>query len=1039
MWKLVVAVVTMLVVTGTCLPQEVPGLAYIEIFRTAPRTRVGGAAPELELPPSPPLAQGSNRRYHTLLDYSYDYFSDEMVDDNDAEDVSSDVIVTLERPQSSEPLLSTDVSDYVIVSLDTLGHTGSPGTPTRDDHRTLENIPSSSMTPHGSHSSSRPPTSPKVERLPLATAERPTLATAERPTLATADGLPLAVADRPPLAISDRPPLATADQLSLATAERPPLATAEQSDLAITERLPLAEAEQPPLNTAERYLNAPQRSPFDAAQRSPHEIAKPLMDTMDLLPSDTAEHLSTQKSQESTLYAVAVPAPINTKIPVGEKGTLFTSASNLRYRVPNDSAFVGPQFYSASYLAGAYHTENFPSDSHAIGAHPQGNHAPDDSPIELSPLQAYPVEYGYYYPLGRRAAEVQRRENSLSTGSIRRDSRSDSLSRTALLVEHPSKLSLTPSGSISGREYQTENLPTASHQLPSLSGTYHPSVREHPLTIYPSTSQLADKRNKLRTQRVTHDNDSASRLMSTKISPKVISNRRSSLQRRPTESSTDGSLSTDGSFYRRLSAGVDARNKDEILYYTGLQREIERSDVLMDAIKDVRAREGKFIKSNKRKSTTTTITPVPNMKEVRDKFGSHPLYYGLAQPRSLETKSRSIYQTGAYDDDQGEQLYLPLRDESLEPKDLHKVRGHLDPLLPQVTYETHNFPKHSTYQDQKVTTYRPMHSPVYSKYQKPLTPLTSKTQYESPVILRDKANQEPPLLSSSKHVPFGNHHRDNPVAHLPHKPTTHSSVPFKRSKLSNLSRSRNYNPDSSKGYVPVISGNYGVSNYRTQKPSTFRTYILSTSRHRIPSNIRSYDYPSIKNYRPSSSGNYNSPNTKNQPSSTGSYDSPRIKKHQPSSERSIHSPSIKNHQPSSTRSFDSPSIKKHKSSSTRGHNSSTSRHQRQSFGGQLGRIESKFQSSSGREPFLRLKRGNSRQPTTSLYKDSRNTTTSRHEDTKLLVRPDQEESVRQKRGPDMETLLHAHVKFPKYGYDIDPYFGNFPTFGFFDYDPSKEN
>ncbi|XP_069162085.1 uncharacterized protein [Procambarus clarkii] len=517
--------------------------------------------------------------------------------------------------------------------------------------------------------------------------------------------------------------------------------------------------------------------------------------------------------------------------------------------------------------------------------------------------------------------------------------------------------------------------PAPSRYHPQNARSYYPAgdlpSRTPPEEALPS--QQMDPRQGPTNARATLPKATHSGVESSSASPGTLSSARGS--RNSTHASTiKKGDSNDAPSLRSVLRMVETRNRDEVMYYTGLQREIEKSDVLVDAIRNVRTREGKMVKSFKRKQSTTTVSPVPDIEEVRNMFGSHPLYdklpretslkNKLPQETSLRNKPGPIPLQEKYDDeeDEYENLYLPVRAKSLELEKINEVKRHFSTLVPKTLYRIRPFSIRPT-GSPKITTYKPRYVPSFYTTTKSVT-YASKS----------------PSMSS-----YGKNHRT---------PKATSLSPPRTSKLVSSAHTQNKRRPS----THLLQGNY-------------ESHMHSSSRNRRPIGSRSHDH-----HRNDNQDNY-SPRSQRQ----------KVFKNQ---SLSIYGPrnhnnklwDPKDHEPSSLQSERPHSVGDPGSPSTRGYNTPIPvikphpKHHSRPFSTSHGT------SGDGSSPSR--KQANSKYPTSSLYEEAD-------------LRPDPEEGARRKKGPDMEAILDAGVSFPRFGYNIDSFFTRFPGFGFFDYDPDK--
>ncbi|KAK7024215.1 hypothetical protein SK128_023343, partial [Halocaridina rubra] len=379
---------------------------------------------------------------------------------------------------------------------------------------------------------------------------------------------------------------------------------------------------------------------------------------------------------------------------------------------------------------------------------------------------------------------------------------------------------------------------------------------------------------------------------------------------------------------KNIPSRFDQRNREEIIYYTGLQKEIEKSSLLSDAIKDVRGREGKYIEFwNTKKTVTTTEKPLPSIRTIRHTFGIHPLYKSLPGVfDSSEIKSTPIvHRDYENEKDEYENMYLPARAKSLELTEIDEVREHFNTLVPKSTYKTSDFPRYPSYPGQgiyipPVTTYKPTQLPKYNKKLKP------------------------PTLPSSK------------------LPVEHRGKPKYSSNSPSTKNNKQYSTDY---YRPSVTHQYKPKAYTQSSSSkSYSPYTLESSTRSYRDTTRSTSKPFNKLY-------------KYLPLSTSDYT------------------------PITTRPY---------------YKQST--------------VTSTPYFSSHLTPLVTSKpktRQNSRRPSSSLYAGPAGP----------HYAPKVEDAVRDKRGHKMEANIDSH-RFPKFGYNIDRYFEDFPSFGFFDYDPSRE-
>ncbi|KAK8742186.1 hypothetical protein OTU49_002164 [Cherax quadricarinatus] len=269
---------------------------------------------------------------------------------------------------------------------------------------------------------------------------------------------------------------------------------------------------------------------------------------------------------------------------------------------------------------------------------------------------------------------------------------------------------------------------------------------------------------------------------------------------------------------RTLFGELDTMNRDEIMYYTGLQKEIEKSDVLLDAIKNVRTREGKMMKDFRNSElTTTTVTPVPDIKAVRNKFGSHPLYDKL--PR----ESTRIIHKEEYEDekDEYENMYLPVRFKSLELKEIHEVKKNFSSLVPKDAYKSRPLVMHPTHQP-PITTYKPPFVPKYNKNRKPMTSPPSKFQFMSTLPSHGK--------NYSKVKTVNSFHRTSGRVWPSHTNSHRQPAAV-----------------------------YLLGNYNIQKPESLRAYGPSSSQKQRPLKLNNLSSQRLRSHNTHSSGYQSQP------------------------------------------------------------------------------------------------------------------------------------------------------------------------------------
>ncbi|KAK3856105.1 hypothetical protein Pcinc_037528 [Petrolisthes cinctipes] len=431
-----------------------------------------------------------------------------------------------------------------------------------------------------------------------------------------------------------------------------------------------------------------------------------------------------------------------------------------------------------------------------------------------------------------------------------------------------------------------------------------------------------------------------------------------------------------------VSDKINSRNRDEVLYYTGLQKEIEKSNLLLDAIRDVRTREGKAVKSHQSGTTTTTITPVPLIEDVKEAFGEHPLYNSL--PRENEspqssTKKREISHLSDVDEfssekEEYENLYLPVRVKSLELTGIQEVKQHLNTLRPpvaerrpppppppsvsHVTARPHS-PRPNSFPP--VTTYKPRISAKYPSLKYPsLVRRPPFTQHKSPIVVPGRSRNKP----SGGSVSRGGSN----------VPPVHSINPLK---------------DIKKITKPHVSSPLPFTS-----TTPFKTSITPYPESVTPASVTPYHRPS-PTYSP-------------------------VKHHSPSPRYPVSTPHVRSHGSDDSRYSSRPTT------SARGQRSlSFPSRQSYNYGSKL--YTPHYSTSSYPFPTQQPPRFARHLLPTNLYNHRR-----------FVVPSTRSGRTREKRGPDMEATIDTKSSFPKYGYDIDPFFTDFPVFGFFDAEHSKK-
>ena len=413
-------------------------------------------------------------------------------------------------------------------------------------------------------------------------------------------------------------------------------------------------------------------------------------------------------------------------------------------------------------------------------------------------------------------------------------------------------------------------------------------------------------------------------------------------------------MKRDRTLHERPPAGLMSR--EERAYYTGLQQEIEKSELLLDAIKDVRTREGKSIKTLKRRNDNHSLaitSPLPDIKEVKKKFGSHPLYQDLPREKPLAVKAAGpLLHRDEYSSerDEYEKMYLPVRAKSLELREIHKVKEHFHSLVPlKLKKKPHSTSRaHRESQTPPVTTYKPTVVSKYIKYHKHQSVTTAKPYNKVPassyVKLQRKTIPTPPRYTNLASGRLTVHAPSGAV------PTPLQSP----QRLPTITNSRNT-------AAPSLRKSTAPQTHRSTE--THQLFYHNTHKPQNPSSNTRRTHRASRLYRPQEL-------------------------------------------PSIPYGGEPP------------HNSRAHR----SFGNQHEDSSSHITSDPTRRSLV------------PSYTSNRQVTKPNGgvHDSAAIQSPTLEAKVRRKRGPEMEEFLNEKMKFPKFGYDIDPYFSGFPRFGFFD-------
>lgn len=854
---------------GTCLPQEVPGLANIEILKIVPR-RPPNAALEPLLPMTPTAA---DRRYDVMIDFDDDYY-----DEDDSQYTAVDT--TLERPQ---PLPTTDLSDYDLTPFQPDVHLESD----------FENVFAKEIL----HSPSSP----------------------SREFLAHPQGFEEEALGSPDTPLQDK-----GDQ-SVAINENIDPHTEDQFIIKEQERLdPVRERRLLP------------RAGDTLVQTS---RGRQLSNTKDRFIPSAEEHFLQERRERF------IPGTRNRFVPVTNESVIYDTKgrfvegtdnfSVLSHETPAPDGLGQNPLPRTDGATVALVTEGSMQYARVVPPPPY-NPFPNTAQRRIGAqyLVAHPTtipQRAPYHPNQHQSGSVNTYFNDAQ--HLRRVSPL-SASLQELYQSRDISKGRSSRALYSHAQHQQEGNPSQSYrpQVPPLDS--RPAARDTRPTI-------------------TEKNDNS-----------FLTNRQ------------DRSLSVLNPSYEQLVAAqqnvkrdrvlqdrppAGAMSRDEVAYYTGLQQEIEKSDLLVDAIKDVRSREGKSIEDLKRRRKDTdgpevVTTPAPDIQEVKQEFGSHPLYEDLPREAADYLGVKAAGPLLHRDDysserDEYEKMYLPVRAKSLELREIRKVKEHFHSLVPlKALKNSHSSsaPRRKP-QTPAVTTYKPPVLPEYIKYHKPTSVATAKPYYKSGTSY-NKYNRNtipPPPLSSKQYS----------------REPTELGPPHSRA------------PPPKPFYSPKVSTKINPhSPRRSTASSDHRTKDIS---HLFYPNA--YTSPSV------------TPSTHRSQRSSRMY---RPQEQDPSSFRRHHSRDIKTHR-LARHLHETPSSAK---ASAHGNPSSAA---------------------------YSLPDGRPGDTSSALHAP----TPAHH--------PALETKVRRKRGPDMEDYIDSKVQFPRYGYDIDPYFSDFPKFGFFDSDGVK--
>lgn len=832
---------------GTCFPQEVPGLANIEILKIVPRRISDAAEP---LPPLTPTA--SDRRYDVMIDYD---------DDHHYEDDSQyEAATTLEQP---EPLFTSDFSDYDLNLF---------RSDQRRESKSKNTLATESLrTPSGSPNEFRP----ILQRF----VEEEALGSSDGFRSDTREGL---------IAIID-----TEEKFRRKEQERQKLpprregrlvpVIGENFDLALKERR--VEGTVNPFTVSAEKRFVPGRGDFFLPNKD---------NRFDLVRNE-----SVIQDSEGTF---------------AEDKDSFSP----QHRDVPASAVIIQNLPETDVSAVALVTEG--SMQHATIVPPPYNSVP------LTTYRRTGAGYLAAPPIRKQPAPYHpNRHDSLSTHEYFND---------AQHLRRISPLSASLHELYESQDIQDYRSSRALH----LQENFNTSELHGSQGIPQVSSQVSRPTAKKETKPSIKESDNSFQTNRQDRAMSILNPSYARLVAAQQDVKKDRAL--------QLRPPVGSMTQDEVAYYTGLQEEIEKSDLLVDAIRDVRSRDGKSIKNLRRQRKDTDNpkvinTVAPDIQEVKKKFGSHPLYQDL--PRDIEYLGvrgagpllhRDDYSS---EQDEYEKMYLPVRAKSLELREIRQVKEHFHSLVPLKALKNRPFtsPTRRMSKSPVVTTYKPPVLPEYIKHHR-LTSVVTKPYYKKETsYTKPRQNTIPPPSRSSRLYSEQQVKLGLPKTRVP-PPKTQTTT-----NLHNPRRSITY-PDYQTKHIRHLFYN--------------NTNTLPTSSHRSQRTSRLY----------------------------------RLQEH--------HQSDVRNHQ--------SRDIKTHRRPT---HQSKTP---------------------SSVKPLLG--RSNPSQADHSLPYSQSDNPYALHPTT--MQHPAIKAKLRRKRGPDMEDYIEAKMRFPKYGYDIDPYFSDFPSFGFFESD-----
>ncbi|KAK8377207.1 hypothetical protein O3P69_013686 [Scylla paramamosain] len=850
--------VAVVVAAVTGLPQEVPGLANMEILKLVPKRSPHGTHEA----PLPFIPTAADRRYDVMIDY------DDYYDDYDADE---GVATTLERPLS---LLAEERSDYALRPFDLTLHRQSDA-----NDGFIEETQGVSPQTFSGHARPRPPLG----------------GLRNHPDNREVDVIS-----------SDLGRFVPEDRFVPDAEERIIPLTEERFSPNAEERFVPASEERPIPDTEERFV--------------PDTEERFIPDTEERFIPDTEERFITGTKERF------VPGTGDTFLPNTEEGFVpateerFGSDPSDQFLQHKDESFVvgnsGSFSQGTDKIQAALHHASLTPDSLLLA--PEKDAPPlitegsrhQDTVVVAPPSALWREQQGIdigspiISPIntGRQVRRLPERYDSHSAkiypGDAQHPSETSLLSSSLRDIYKSRAISDNRSSRASysrALHYPEADFSPQRHSQHSLQDQYRTSGKNVPK---PSTAELSDV-----PHQPTHQDHAPSRL-----TPSYV-------QRAEPQPTTKRD--------RSLNAGhpPGSMSREERAYYTGLQQEIEKSELLVDAIKDVRMREGKSIKTLRRRhdSKPSVInSTAPDLKKVKEMFGSHPLYQNLPREEPLAVKEAGPLQHRdeySSERDEYEKMYLPVRAKTLELREIRKVKEHFHSLVPLKTKK------------------------------KPRSTSSPRRQPQTLPVTTFK----PALVS--KYIKYSKSHSDIPKQHTPLPSDIH--IPPKSQRIPSITKPRN---------TPAPSPRRSDTPPAHRNAKTHRLFYPNAPKSVNPSSHTHRSHRSSRIYRP-----------QEQPSSA-------LESHQAHHSRTPRSFGHAFDHPSFVKTFD--------------------------------RADKSL--NPPYTPATRvLERGDD------------------GHDSAVIPTPP-EVKVRRKRGPEIEELLDSKVKFPRFGYDIDPYFSDFPRFGFFD-------